>query len=122
MESHRLERRLAVQRRLQRRSAEGNVLTSQIRGLDGDLAGRAEDLKGLVQDGELGKLRGEILERQERADPMLLHRAHRHGGGLFERLVNLISKSVGQDGVERAAEDDQDEGQRGPVPERETDA
>src|SRR5207249_4193629 len=66
------------------RSAEGNVLTSQVRGLDRDLAGRAEELKGLVQDSELGKLRGEILEREERADPMLLHRAHSHGGGSFQ--------------------------------------
>ena len=90
----------------------------QVRRLDGDLACRAEDLKGLVQNGEFGKLRSEIFERQERPDPMLLHRTHRHGSGPFQRPINLVPKPVGQDGIERAAENDQDKGQRGPVPER----
>jgi len=90
--------------------------------LDGHLPGRTEDLKGFIQDGKLGKLRGKILERQEGTDAMLLQRPHRHGGRFFQRAIDLVPQPVRQRGIERASEDDQDDGQRRPVPERETHA
>ena len=53
---------------------------------------------------------------------MLLQRPHRHSGRFFQRAIALVPQPMRQRGIESASEDDQDDGQRRPVPEREAHA
>jgi hypothetical protein len=121
-ETGRFEGRAPFEGLFQRELAERNVQPPRVIGLDGDAAGRAEDLEKLVHDGQLGKIRTEILEWQRRPDPALLDREDGGPGCPLQRAVHLIAHPAGHHRVENDRKHHERHQQHGAVPERETDS